>query len=283
MPKIRILSDLHLEFEPEIYPPSDQADITILAGDIFRGNKACPWDDAREFFKSPIVLMIMGNHEFYEGKIDTAVAKLRPVATQKGITILDNEGFEADGVRILGTTLWTDFKLFAGNDIDAIRDDANYCVGSRYGAGMQDFRKIRVAADGFRKFRPLDAAKLCLHSVTWLDRELSQPFAGQTIVVTHHAPSAKRLPENLQTDRFSCSYASNLDWLIEKHQPNFWISGHIHEAVTDFRIGLTLMISNPMGCSDSMNPNFDMNYTIEVPEPKAIELNKPSAPARFSM
>lgn len=266
--KIRPVSDLHLEFG-DMDPPTVEADITLLAGDVFTKRRLAPWPDARSFFKSDYVVMILGNHEFYDGKIDTQVDRLKEIAATKNIILLDNETVDIHGVRIMGSTLWTDFRLHAGDNLAKVKAAANIAVGSRYDAQMNDFRKIRVAAGGYRKFRPLDAATIHNASVKWLGEELERPFDGPKVVMTHHAPSLRCMPTHLQNHKFSPAYASNLEWFIEKHQPDLWIYGHIHEAVENFKIGRTQMCSNPRGyVGHEPNPNFNIDRLIEMPTPE---------------
>ena len=57
--RIRIYSDLHLEFAPFV-PPASDADAIVLAGDIDNGAAGIEW--ARETFSEP-VLYLAGNHE----------------------------------------------------------------------------------------------------------------------------------------------------------------------------------------------------------------------------
>jgi hypothetical protein len=80
--KIAVMSDLHLEFDSqeahktrplvpgpspfEFYfnPPQPDADVLVLAGDIFTGTTGIDW--ASRKFRIPTV-MVLGNHEFYRG------------------------------------------------------------------------------------------------------------------------------------------------------------------------------------------------------------------------
>ena len=266
MTRIALYSDLHLEFA--LFPkPGVRADVVVLAGDIYTKRRA--WRDdgngnAADFFGAPVVA-IMGNHEFYDAAVDTAIIKTRAAAAEKGITLLECEEAEVEGVRFLGCTLWSDFRLFAGDDLQAVKSDAHLCVGERYSAGLNDFRSIRVATGGYRRFRPLDAANLHAASVTWLDERLAVPFDGPTVVVTHHAPSPRCVPEVWLNDRRSAAYASDLDWLIKKRQPAAWLYGHIHESVPPFRIGDTLIASNPRGYAPKhLNPGFRPDFVVEV-------------------
>lgn len=64
MTKLRILSDLHLEFGPLDITPAGE-DVLILAGDIGVYNDGAVW--ARDYARRhdvPVV-MIAGNHEYY--------------------------------------------------------------------------------------------------------------------------------------------------------------------------------------------------------------------------
>lgn len=264
MPRIAVYSDLHLEFGP-FQKPAVDADVVVLAGDIHTKHRAWQDGQADEFFGCPVVY-VAGNHEFYNSKIDTGLEKIRVSAAAKGMTFLERNEAVIAGMRFLGCTLWTDFRLFAGDDLNRVKSDAALCVGDRYSGGLNDFRCIRIAKEGYRRFRPRDAARLHAASVAWLDERLTEPFGGSTVVVTHHAPSLKCVPEQWLSDRRSSAYASHLDWLIEKHQPAAWLSGHIHENLPPFQIGETLMVSNPRGYfPNDLNPNFREDLVVDVP------------------
>ena len=60
--KIRILSDLHIEFESFEVDFSD-CDLIVLAGDVHVKDKGIKWIEAQLTNKP--VLCILGNHEFY--------------------------------------------------------------------------------------------------------------------------------------------------------------------------------------------------------------------------
>ena len=84
-------------------------------------------------------------------------------------------------------------------------------------------------------------------SVEFLDAEMSLPFDGPTVVVTHHAPH----PRSLMTtpgdrDDLDACYASDLTWMMGKHSPALWIHGHTH-VPSDYMIGSTRVVCNPRG------------------------------------
>lgn len=60
--RIRVLSDLHREFDP-VPLPEVAADVVVLAGDIDRGVEGVTW--ARRMFPETLVLYVAGKHEHY--------------------------------------------------------------------------------------------------------------------------------------------------------------------------------------------------------------------------
>ena len=54
----------------------------------------------------------------------------------------------------------------------------------------------------------------------------------------------------------SPAFGSDLGWLIEKHAPDVWISGHTHSSYR-FHIGKTLMLSNQRGYSNTPEPKAE--------------------------
>ena len=74
--KIRVLSDLHLEFQSWT-PPSVPADVVVLAGDIASGADGIHW--GREHFPESEIIYVPGNHEFFGSEIGIWSEKSRLV------------------------------------------------------------------------------------------------------------------------------------------------------------------------------------------------------------
>jgi hypothetical protein len=156
---------------------------------------------------------------------------------------------ELDGVRFVGCTLWTDFRVSG--------DQASGMAGAR---DMTDYRLIRVSP-GFRRLRPADTLGWHLASVGWLRRNIEP---GRTVVVTHHAPSPRSLDVELAESRFGGAYASDLEGLIHDTRPLLWIHGHLHRR-QDYRIGETRVICNPRGYPDEAgSTGFEEGSVVEV-------------------
>ena len=107
--KIRVLSDLHLEFF-DWTPPPVEADVVVLAGDIHAGVLGIPW--ARRQFPAAPVIYVPGNHEFYSARLQDVLVALRKESRRLGVHLLDGDEFLVDGVRFLGATLWTDPRSY---------------------------------------------------------------------------------------------------------------------------------------------------------------------------
>ncbi|HEX7499549.1 MAG TPA: metallophosphoesterase, partial [Polyangia bacterium] len=111
--KIQLASDLHLEYLERGFPgvrliePAPGAEVLVLAGDIHNGTKAL-----EVFADWPVpILYIAGNHEFYDQSWERTRVDLKRVSRGSHITFLDGDCLEQGGVRFLGTTLWTDFRV----------------------------------------------------------------------------------------------------------------------------------------------------------------------------
>lgn len=83
-------------------------------------------------------------------------------------------------------------------------------------AAMTDYKRIRLAHQGYRKLRAADTARF--HSVqkSWLQNKLNEPFDGVNVVITHMAPSMRSVASQYEHALSSAAYASRLDELAAK-------------------------------------------------------------------
>lgn len=229
--KLRLLSDLHLEIS-SFTPAAADADVVVLAGDIYVHTRGLDW--AAEHFPGRPLIYVPGNHEFYHRNLDEAMEQLRTRAGELGIHLLDNDEVVIQGVRFLGAVLWTDYALFGQDDQEARQRYA--------GRLMSDHQLIGMAGD--RLFQPEDARRRHEQSVEFLRSRLAQPFDGPTVVVTHHAPSARSIPDRYVGDPLSPAFASDLEHLVTG--ADFWLHGHTH-AFRQYAVGQCQVMSNPRG------------------------------------
>lgn len=239
---------------------SSSPDAVVLAGDIDLGDRAVAW--AHTTFPGIPVVYVHGNHEAYGDKLEKIKERLAiACAATDHVHLLDRSALVIAGVRFLGATLWTDFQVLG-------RDRYQEALQAA-GAEMNDYRRIRLAKDGYRKLRPLDTVRLHVEDRLWLEEKLVEPFHGATVVVTHMAPSEHSIHERYKDQLSSTAFASNLDSLVEKS--DLWIHGHVHDSV-DYRIGRSRVVSNPMGYPiqsrgriwTAENTRFDAALLIDV-------------------
>jgi len=251
--KLRILSDVHLEFGKLRTKQGDE-DMVILAGDIGVGCEGFPW--ARKTFPDKQIVYVAGNHEFYGGRIlSDHYRAMKASAEKHRVQFLQDDMFIAFGTRFIGATLWTDFDLFGNAPTDAL-------AAAR---AMNDFSQIKTADERWDASLTTDEwLEMHKHSRAFIERALRAPFDGPTVVVTHHAPSGVSVPSHYKSDRISACYASRLESLMLDYAPALWVHGHIHESL-DYMIGETRVVTNPRGyAGHELNPHFDAEFAVEV-------------------
>lgn len=245
--RLHILNDLHLEFARwprEVDVNAVDADVTVLAGDIGVGLQGVAW--ALAAIRRPVIY-VLGNHEYYGQRLmPELLAAARTKCRGTHVHLLENDAVVIEGVRFLGCTLWTDFALFE-------EEERNVRAMEVAGMKMGDFRRIMVGRrdGGYGKnklipFTPAMARERHLASRAWLERELATPHDGPTVVVTHHAPSARSLPYQEPSWLLDAAYASDLERLMGEERVRLWVHGHTHLA-TDYEIKGTRVVSNPRG------------------------------------
>jgi predicted phosphodiesterase len=252
--KLNILSDLHLS-QGALKLPENDAHLVILAGDIASPREAASWASG---LAGP-VLYVPGNHEFYGGSIGHMVAELKSLCAGSSIHVLDNDEIIVEGVRFLGTTLWTDFMLFGeGEGRTAAMQEA-----LRF---MRDFSRIRVGAGPGALFNPADSAALFKIHTAWLETKLAEPFPGPTVVITHHAPSRKSIHPRFADSLLNACFVSDADHLLDHRRVQLWIHGHTHDSF-DYFLNGTRVVCNPRGYAKggvNENPMFDANFIVEI-------------------
>lgn len=259
--RIGYMSDLHLEFEdrgpssptgawfalqkarrtlakeghPNVGPLladlRGQIDLMVIAGDTNtpkgrrKGLSGVRYGDQVARYLGVPVVVLAGNHEFFDGDLEEEIRELRKEATdtEGRVTFLERDhtvfDLPAGRLHVLGCTLWTDFALFG--DVDLAADMA--------ATGMNDFRCIGYSG---RSFAPADAIEIHRESRGWLGETIAgirvaEPEAS-ILIVTHHAPSIKSIPKNRLDDVLTAAYASNVTTEVGAWHPSAWIHGHIH-------------------------------------------------------
>ena len=232
--KIALLSDLHLSVQPlEMSLPD--ADVVVLAGDLQRPAQAMAW--AAQMGRPTV--FVAGNHEFYGSDLVTTMAQLREHARGTEVRVLERNEWHHGGVRFLGCTLWSDYRLF---DTPEQREE-----GLRKAQEfVRDFSRIGVAPGFADRFTPAVSQMLFDQSVAWLEERFAEPFAGPTVVVTHFAPARGSIAHQFAGSPLNACFVSDLEERILRWQPALWLHGHVHDSF-DYWVGATRVVANPRG------------------------------------
>lgn len=281
--RINFVSDLHVDIRDNgnFMPPAVDADVTVVAGDA-RAPGTLALRKVRDLYpdRARPLIYVPGNHDFFSyhdprrPELKTTFEQQKfampSIAADLGITFLDDSTIVIGGVRFLGSTLWTDFSARPGylSFADAVREAS----GPR---GMNDYRYIKTGAGKSRdRLMPRDTVNAHKASRAFLEHELAEPHDGDTIVITHHAPSYRSLRNGgLSFDDLDWCYASNLEALMHgDNAPALWLHGHIH-ANRDYNVGNTRIVANPRGyplrAGVRENPDFNPALVVEL-EPKPV-------------
>ena len=258
--QIQLLSDLHLETHPHWVPtPAPGADVLVLAGDVGSYQSGSLLTDS-DFGLGPFsplhgwptpVLFVPGNHEYDSFDFDDAHARLRATCERLGITWLEREVlvWPAKPVRFIGTTLWTDFDALAPLATAASAPTANLLAqqlkarDKAFRAANYHLKKTLTTRQG-QPFLAEAVRAQALVCQSWLINALAQPFDGDTVVVTHFAPSLLSADPRYGLTPGTAGFCNALDHLLP--QARLWLHGHLH-APSDYTQGGCRVVANPLG------------------------------------
>jgi Icc-related predicted phosphoesterase len=293
--KIKLVSDLHLEFSDINIQNDNDYDVLILGGDIMiaqdlHDHHAAdfnPYSNGaladlsrkmqrvarfRDFFKRcsfqfPHVIYIMGNHEFYHGKFYASIDHMREecakypnihMLEQDTVTIQDRnkETGEVTDVVFVGGTLWTDMNKRDPLTMHAIE------------TMMNDFRIVRNDKREFARMSPLDVAIRHDRTLAYIKHILSENKDKKCVVVGHHSPSFQSAHEMYKDEYLmNGGYHSELsEFILDHPQVVLWTHGHTHHPF-DYKIGETRVVCNPRGYESdgySENSGWNPNILLEI-------------------
>jgi Icc-related predicted phosphoesterase len=281
--KIKLVSDLHLEFS-DINIKNDQAcDVLILSGDIMvaqdlhdhiaadfspysngaladLGRKIQRVARFRDFlkrcsFQFPHVVYVAGNHEFYNGKFYAGIDYLREeCAKYPNIYFLECDTKVIDDVTFIGGTLWTDMNKGDPLTMHAIE------------GMMNDFRIIRNDRREYARMSARDVTTRHARTLQYFRSVLAEQHDRKFVVVGHHSPSFQSVHEIYKNQYLmNGGYHSDLSEFIMDHpQIKLWTHGHTHHPF-DYVIGETRIVCNPRGYeADGYNEDTGWNPDLVI-------------------
>ena len=285
--KIKLVSDLHLEFSDCYINNDEGADVLILGGDICiaqdlhdHPEPANTADQAaiangtglgrrqekaqrfRDFFKRcsfqfPHVIYIMGNHEFYNGKFYAGIDYMREeCAKYPNVYMLEQDMKIINDVVFVGGTLWTNMNKRDPLTMHAIE------------GMMNDFRIIRNDARNYACMSALDVAIRHDKTLGYIKLIVEEHRDKTCVVVGHHSPSFQSVhPTYAHETLMNGGYHSDLSEFIMDHpQIKLWTHGHTHHPF-DYTIGETRIVCNPRGYENdgySEDTGWDPTKILEI-------------------
>lgn len=257
---MQIVSDLHIEKLPEDTPidffcgiikPS--APILCLLGDIFNLENR----NYINFFESlknkfEYVLMVPGNHEYYcaseiknKEDIDTII---NAICEQYNCIFLNNKSVIINGIRFIGTTLWSYVDVHHKKYIEEYMNDYKYIYssGSIISSNYTNFH--------FEK------------SLAFIMQELLYGIikGEKNVVLTHHAPLVNEcVSKKFENSESNCAFATNLLNIINIKTVQLWCCGHTHNNF-NFEINDVRIISNQRGYPQSVLKTYKNDFCINI-------------------
>jgi DNA repair exonuclease SbcCD nuclease subunit len=285
--KIKLVSDLHLEFSDCFINNNEGADVLILGGDIMiaqdlhdhpepnntadqaaiangtgLGRRQQAAQRFRDFlkrcsFQFPHVIYIAGNHEFYNGKFYAGVDYLREeCAKHPNIYFLENDTKVINDVTFIGGTLWTDMNKGDPLTMHAIE------------GMMNDFRIIKNDKRNYASMSARDVAGRHARTLAYFRSVLAEQHDKKFVVVGHHSPSFQSCHPMYGNDTLmNGGYHSDLsEFILDHPQIKLWTHGHTHHPF-DYVIGETRVVCNPRGYENdgySEQTGWDPTKILEI-------------------
>ena len=255
--KIKVLSDLHLEFGDLDYRYKFTGeDVIVLAGDIYtRGNHS------KLISKIPRdveVFMVAGNHEYYQGNFDRVNGALKDLQIlYPNFHFLQDESITYMGVEFFGGTMYSDLTLYGPDPLVEI--DIKYCIN--------DFKWISKTYNPSNQY---------IHSRNWSIEDHKEANANfvkeylgwmkrtegcKRVVISHFAPTPQAIAAQYQMSKLNPYFIHNMEDYMGWE--GIWIFGHVHTAFQG-QVGDTRLICNPKGYGNYENRLFDDDLIVEI-------------------
>ena len=281
--KIKLVSDLHLEFSDINIKNDEGCDVLILSGDIMiaeelydhpetsynmysnvnladLGRKQLRVNTFRDFlkrvsFQFPHVIYVAGNHEFYHGKWNRTLKVLHDECAKfPNVYFLEQECKKIDDVTFIGGTLWTDMNKGDPLTLHAVRDM------------MSDFRVILKEDQDYTRLKPADTCVRHKKMLDYIKSVVAERHDEKFVVVGHHSPSKLSTHENYKNEHLmNGAYSSDLsEFIMDRPQIKLWTHGHTHHPF-DYVLGETRIVCNPRGYEGyEPESGWNPNIVIEV-------------------
>lgn len=279
--RIKVVSDLHLEFSDINITNNNNCDVLILSGDIMiaedlyahpemnygiysnvnladLGRKQQTALRFRDFlkrcsFQFPHVFYVAGNHEFYHGKWNKTLSVLKEECSKyTNIYFMECDNKKIDDITFIGSTLWTDM-----NNNDPI---TLYTIKGC----MNDYRMVVNEDSNYSKLRPAETVIRHRKSLEYIRSIVVNKPTEKFVVIGHHAPSKTSIHPRYKDQYIeNGAYSSDLsNFILDNPQIKLWTHGHVHSP-SDYMVGSTRIICNPRGY-EGYEPDTNWNPDLYI-------------------
>lgn len=279
--RIKVVSDLHLEFSDINIANNNNCDVLILSGDIMIAEDLYSHPEMnygmysnvnladlgrrqqtslrfRDFlkrcsFQFPHVFYVAGNHEFYHGKWNKTLTVLKEECSKfPNIYFMECDTKKIDDITFVGSTLWTDM-----NNNDPI---TLYTIKGC----MNDYRMVVNEDRNYSKLRPEETVVRHKKSLEYIRSIVVDKPTEKFVVIGHHAPSKTSIHPRYKNQYIeNGAYSSDLsNFILDNPQIKLWTHGHVHSP-SDYMVGSTRIICNPRGY-EGYEPDTNWNPDLYI-------------------
>jgi Icc-related predicted phosphoesterase len=250
--RVSCWSDLHLDhgYHGLFRLPLPEVDVMIVAGDLAFNSDYQEMALAYLAKHYKYVLYVPGNHEFEEKDIHQHRKHLASLRIPN-VYVLDDGFIDIEGVRFIGSTLWTD------------------CGNPKHQELLNEkiFSYWKISSHG-KPFLAGESTEMHHRMLAYIGYQLaeSRRLDLQSVVITHPAPLFGSVHANFVGSMTNEAFYTDLRDFIDLHQPAYWFHGHMHHSSRSAR-GQTSVVCNPLGHPanpDYANPKFDPLLCVEI-------------------
>jgi Icc-related predicted phosphoesterase len=250
-----LINDLHLEGSNlELHNPG--WDYLVIAGDLSADLKVMQHFFAYHAPSDIPVIYVLGNHEYEGRRLDSTVEQIREMTRHfENVFVLDNESIQFDGVKFIGSTLWSNFEL------DGLENKKEAMKWAKM--SIVDFTYIfdKNETGQYVSLTPEKMVKMNEEACRFLEFELkNNPYPGSKVVVTHFAPHPNSVHIRHQGQQ-SSYWVNNLEHLMGFS--DYWLHGHTHNSF-NYEVEGTKVVCNPRGYSKVFNMSSNSAFNREL-------------------
>lgn len=228
--------------------PVPKADVLVLAGDLATDHLIIHKALGYLSKKVKDIIYVPGNHEHVDKNMLESRKSLIQACDIPGVHLLDDGFVDIDGVRFIGSTLWSDCGCPSNQQLIQEKIFKYWPIGFN---------------DGF--FTSADATRMHHGMLDYIRFQLSEARQRDltSVVVSHHAPSKNSVHARFLSSNLNEAFYTDLDDFIELQGPRYWIHGHMHDS-SQYVIGDTRVICNPQGSYNYGNALYNPGLVLNI-------------------